>query len=191
MNKQLWPKPKKQPRNKKTGEYQRRSIMPYVSMAVVVVFVACIAKYGALKEEYVSTHVANAAVLDDGVEPITQADIDAKKDKLVEDIGSCESGFVKEPDAAIVFDTNNEASLGHLQFQVKTVQAYVKLFEGRKINRLEAITIAHDHQQSHDLAKKIVFEDSKGWKNWFNCGNKVHADATVNAIKSLEKKVSI
>jgi len=113
--------------------------------------------------------------------------VEALKDELVEDIGKCESAGAKDPDGLIVFDSNNEASVGHLQFQRLTVIVYIKKFMDKAIDNSDAIAIAIDHKQSHDLAKKIIFEDSKGWKNWFNCGNKVNAEIRIADIKRLEK----
>src|SRR4051794_40483230 len=59
--------------------------------------------------------------------------IDQLKADVVNQISKCESGQTKEPDAAIILDTNNEMSVGSMMFQLKTVQHYVKQFEARDI----------------------------------------------------------
>jgi hypothetical protein len=110
----------------------------------------------------------------------------ALKDDLVDDLArKCETLQVGEPDAAMILDTNNEMSLGAWMFQVKTVQHYVKVFEGRDINRVEAIRIAIDHAQARALAKRIIFEEQGGIYNWENCAAKLDLVPEVEVIKKL------
>lgn len=114
--------------------------------------------------------------------------LEALKDELVNDLAKkCETKGAKEPDAVIILDSNNEMSIGAWQFQIKTVQHYVKLFEGRNISRKEAIAIAIDHDKAKELTKQILFEDAKGAANWLNCSNKLGLPQQISLIKKLEQ----
>ena len=99
----------------------------------------------------------------------------------------CEAKGSKEPEGLIIFDSNGEASVGPLQFQLKTVQHYVKLFEGRDITKKEAILIATDWEQSSQLAERIIFEETGGIFNWKNCENKLGLAPEIEIIRKLEK----
>lgn len=107
------------------------------------------------------------------------------KDKIISDIQSCESVGHKESDGIIIFDSNKEASIGTLQFQRKTVQHYYKTLYGQDITPKEAILIALDDDKAEALAKDIIFKDSKGWKNWFNCGTKTNTETKLKVINEL------
>ena len=113
--------------------------------------------------------------------------INRLKDALVNDLAAkCETKGVKDPDGAIIFDSNNEASLGAWMFQRKTVKHYVSVFDGRAIENAEAIAIAIDHDKAFALAKKIIFEDKKGVENWHNCAVRLSLYERVDMIKQLE-----
>ena len=99
----------------------------------------------------------------------------------------CEAKGSKEPEGLIIFDSNGEASVGALQFQLKTVQHYVALFEGKDITRKEAILIATDWEQSSQLAEKIIFEEVGGIFNWENCEKKLGLAPEIEIIRRLEK----
>lgn len=115
-----------------------------------------------------------------------EAKIEALKDELVDDLArKCETKDAKEPDSVIIFDSNNQASIGAWQFQIKTVQHYVKLFEGRDISRADAIRIAIDHEQARSLAKRIIFEEQGGVFNWANCEAKLDLAPEIEVIKKL------
>ena len=117
-----------------------------------------------------------------------QAKIEELKHDLVRRLSEdCEAKGVKEPEGLIVFDSNGEASVGSHQFQVKTVQHYVKLFEDRDITRKEAILIATDWEQSSQLAEKIIFEEVGGIFNWENCEKKLGLAPEIEIIRRLEK----
>jgi Tfp pilus assembly major pilin PilA len=117
----------------------------------------------------------------------THNKVESFKDEVVNDLArKCETQGSKEPDAVIIFDSNNQASIGSWQYQIKTVQHYVKVFEDRNINRVEAIQIAIDHDKAFALTKKILFEDSKGANNWLNCANKLNLHTRIEQIKKFE-----
>lgn len=113
-------------------------------------------------------------------------------EKLKEDVVNrlateCETKGVKEPEAAIIFDSNNEPSIGPWQFQRKTVQHYVKLFEGRDITRREAIEIALDPERTKPLVEKIIFEEGNGHLEWVNCFKNLGLAKEVEIINKLSK----
>ena len=113
--------------------------------------------------------------------------IEELKGKLVADIQKCESAGHKENDGIIIFDSNNEASIGTLQFQRKTVQHYYKTLYGKTITPKEAVLIALDDEKAEQLAHDIIFKDIKGVSNWYNCANKTDAQGRIKIIKELQK----
>lgn len=126
------------------------------------------------------------------IEAVSQPDrLDIKiaelKEELLNELAKCETGGIKDPDGAIIFDSNNQPSIGHLMFQRETVKHYVKLFQDREISNAQAIALAINHDEIRGLAERIIFEDEKGWKNWFTCGKKLGLEARVNFIKDLMK----
>lgn len=114
--------------------------------------------------------------------------IDSLKNGVVEKIRKCESAGYKETDGVIVFDTNNKASIGTMQFQVNTVIYYTKKLYGKDITRKEAVLIALDDKLAGDLARDIMFKTSSmAQKDWTNCARKLNSDAEIKIIKSLEE----
>ena len=113
--------------------------------------------------------------------------IDELKSNLVEAIQKCESKGHKESDGIIIFDSNSEASIGTLQFQRKTVQYYYKHLYGKTITAKEAVLIALDDEKAEQLAHDIIFKDSKGVNNWYNCANSINAKGQLTVIKTLQK----
>jgi hypothetical protein len=61
--------------------------------------------------------------------------IEALKDSVVDRLAKCETHGRPDTGSVVVIDTNNEASIGKLQFQAKTVVHDTKLIEGRSIDR--------------------------------------------------------
>ena len=91
--------------------------------------------------------------------------IEALKDSVVDRLAKCETHGRPDAGSVVVIDTNNEASIGKLQFQAKTVVHYTKLIEGRSIDRKQAVEIALHSEQAASLAKRIIFEKD-GLSNW-------------------------
>lgn len=116
-----------------------------------------------------------------------EAKVESLKEQIVNDIAACETKGVKEPDATILLDSNSQMSLGSWQWQIKSIQHYVKLFEGRAISRVEAINIATDHQKAKDLTTKVLFGEKDGWKNWYTCGVKLDVGTKIDLISALER----
>jgi hypothetical protein len=124
--------------------------------------------------------------------PNYEENIKREKQAILDDLSlNCEvKGFAeagKDPDGAIIFDSNNEASIGRFMFQRATVKYYVKVFEKREITNSEAIAIAIDKVRATELAEKILFLDGgKSERNWYNCDRKMNIGARVEMLKKLE-----
>ncbi len=110
--------------------------------------------------------------------------VEALKEDLIARLADCETGGLANRDAAIVPGLNGEATIGRLQFQVRTVIAYTKEIEDRRIDVSEARRIALDARRSATLAKKIIF-DRNGAGHWHSCARKLGLYQQVKAIQSL------
>lgn len=114
--------------------------------------------------------------------------IEALKDEVVNKLMACESAGYKEDDGLIILDTNNKASIGQAQWQVKSVQFYYKLMTGEEITKKEAVLLALDKKRAGDLVKFVAFKtNNKLSKDWFNCERKLDLDKEVEIIKKLDK----
>lgn len=121
-------------------------------------------------------------------QPVSVDKIKELQNIILDDLSlNCETKGIKEPDAAIIYDTNGEMSIGRFMFQIKTVQLFVKHFEQRDITRLESIKIAIDPEQSKELARKILFEYENGVRNWHNCNVKLNLAKQIELVKRVSK----
>jgi hypothetical protein len=113
-----------------------------------------------------------------------EAKIAKAQNIVIDEIASCETPGIKEPDAAIVLDSNNEMSIGSWQWQIKSIQHYVKERDGRDITRVEAINLATNHEQARELVRYVLFTDS-AWDNWLNCSTKLDIGTQVELINKI------
>jgi hypothetical protein len=116
---------------------------------------------------------------------LTPEKIEELKDDVIARLAKCESAGHKEDDGIIIFDSNNQASIGQLQWQIKSVQHYEKVLHDRSITRKEAVLLALDTERASALAEEVVFETEKGLSNWLNCANMLGLAAEVKVIKRL------
>lgn len=117
-----------------------------------------------------------------------EAKVALTKGDLVESLAKqCETKTATDPDAAIIFDSNNEPSIGAFQYQRKTVIHYYKVLYGKDISRVEAIQIAIDHKRAADLTTDILFKTEEGWRNWFNCAHTLDLPVQIQLLKKLEQ----
>lgn len=131
---------------------------------------------------------SNASASVNESEAVFEAKIESLKDSVIDQLISCESKGYKESDGLIVFDSNKVASLGVLQWQVKSVQYYYKLRTGNDITKKEAIELALNEQEARSLAKYVGFETKNMFgKDWFNCSRKHDLDKQVLLIKKLSE----
>ena len=111
--------------------------------------------------------------------------IEELKEVLLDKLEKCEAGGFSEADAPIVFDSNNQASLGMFQFQKRTVVHYFKVLYGEEITQKQAVEIAIDSAKSRKLAKEIIFNSKSELKDWTLCTKKLALDKELQFIKSL------
>lgn len=129
---------------------------------------------------FYSTDTIRAEIID-----TTPQKLEALKQDVIDRLQACESAGKSEDAGLIIFDSNNQASIGQLQFQIKTVQHYEKVLHGRDISRKEAILIALDTPKARALATEIIFETQGGIWNWKNCADRHDLSAEVTIIKKL------
>jgi hypothetical protein len=126
---------------------------------------------------------AQAEPASDDASPQT---IEALKESVVDRLANCETHGRPDAGSVVVIDTNNEASIGKLQFQAKTVVHYTKLIEGRSIDRKQAVEIALHSERAASLAKRIIFEKD-GLSNWHVCSTRLGLMLEVKLIQWMMK----
>lgn len=101
----------------------------------------------------------------------------------------CETKNLEDPDGAIIFDSNDEASVGRFQFQRKTVIGYYKMLYNEEITKAESIAIAIDPVRAKQLAYDIIFTEHEDKKegNWYNCSQRPDLKKMLEVIKTLEE----
>ena len=109
------------------------------------------------------------------------------KNEILDSLKACESQGSKESDGLIIFDSNKKASIGLYQFQVKTVIHYYKTLYQKDITGKEAIEISLNEKLSRQLASDIIFTDSKGIDNWYNCKNKKGLAENIKWVNKISK----
>ena len=113
------------------------------------------------------------------------ADIKELQDEVLAELAACESQSVKEPDGAIILDTNSRMSIGRYMWQRESVQLYYKSLYNREIGRAEAIAVAINPELSGNLTRDVLFQTDNGYANWKNCDKKISLAMKVNWIKKL------
>lgn len=167
------------------GHYKTKTIKTIIHYAIGLGFFVAIGLGMWLVPTEMHVEVAHA-------EP-TQTAIFEDKVKLLEDdilaqLASCESGGTEEPEAIIILDTNDAMSIGKYQWQIKSLQHYAHVFYHAKLSRKEAILLAldaHDSISLDEITKKVIFEDSKGLGNWYNCTERKGLEPQVDLIKKI------
>lgn len=109
------------------------------------------------------------------------------KAEVVAELEQCESGGYDEDRGIIIFDSNNQASVGPLQMQkTHVIHFYQKLY-GREITGQEAVVIAVTPEKARALATDVLFTVEEGWKEWYNCSKKLDLPTKIDYIKKLEQ----
>ena len=153
-----------------------------VSMAVMVLILGAGSAF-IYREVNPKTVWAERQVLTDSLE----LRIEGLKKDVISHLASCETQGLKEDDGIIVFDTNNKASIGVLQFQKKTVVYYYKVLYDQVITSKQAVEIALDAKKSAQLAEDIIFGTKDGLSNWINCDRKLGLALEVSFIKKISQ----
>jgi hypothetical protein len=147
---------------------------------------AAVASHSWVAKELVATNVSADSIGTELAAQIMEHKIKAAQDTVLDELAGCETKGVKEPDATIILDTNAQMSIGAWQYQIKTIQHYVKQFTGNDISRVDAISLAIDHARAKELTRTILFQEG-GYSNWANCAKKLDTKTKVEIINSLSK----
>ena len=107
------------------------------------------------------------------------AALNNRKDELMRELATCESGGSGTSDLRIY--GGRGAFVGRFQFMPRTVMAYVKEREGRQLSFREATELAHDYDKAKDLAKYMIFEQGR-INDWPACARKLGLHAQVKEI---------
>lgn len=172
------------------GKYARRAHWTIVACGIFAISIAVLTvveTLGASELSYASLET-DARLL---AHKYADDEIAAKITKLENDVLStlqnCESGGHPDPDGIIIFDSNNEASVGRFQWQRASVIHYYKTLYSETINKSQAIAIAINSEKATQLTRDVLFTTKNGWKNWYICSTKNGIPAQVELINKLKK----
>lgn len=140
-------------------------------------------EYTRLNNPLIKIQIQEKEVLIDNLTP----KVDTLKAEVLDILRTCESNGATEDTGLIVFDSNKVASIGLYQFQVKTIKHYYKTLYNQDITGKQAIEIALNATQARKLAEDIIFQDSKGINNWYNCNQKNQLASKIAFINKLTK----
>ena len=112
-----------------------------------------------------------------------QSAAEQRKDEMLRELATCESGGHGEADRPIYGFRG--LFVGRFQFMPSTVRAYVQQRDGRQLSLREATDLAHDYDQAKDLAKYMIFEQGR-INDWPACSRKLGLHRQVAEIKSAE-----
>jgi hypothetical protein len=117
-----------------------------------------------------------------------EAKLKTIEEEMMGRLSKCESGTVKEQNAAVILDTNNEHSFGKYMWQIKSVQHYVDKFYHKKIDRRTAILIALDAYPEipvDELTRRVLFEAKNNAADWYNCAQKLGLPGEINLLNKF------
>ncbi|MBS0522169.1 MAG: hypothetical protein JSS04_00935 [Proteobacteria bacterium] len=100
--------------------------------------------------------------------------IEQRKVAAISQLADCESGQ----------RGTGSRYVGRLQFEPRTVIAYVKERDGRTISTQEAIALANDYGQASSLARYMIFERD-AHAQWPACSRKIGLARQVAEIRAL------
>lgn len=136
---------------------------------------------------YNPTIKTNTVTIDNS-KKLLSTKIEKLKLDIVSTLRACESAGYKENDGIIIFDSNQKASIGTLQFQKATIIHYYKTLYNTSISGKEAVLIALDDIKAGKLAQDIMFTTkNKASKDWYNCSDKYNLDEKIDIINQLTK----
>jgi hypothetical protein len=110
------------------------------------------------------------------------SEVDLRKDDLLRQLATCESGDSGASDHLIYGGRGLFA--GRFQFMTRTVMNWVKERDGTQLSAKEALDLAHDYDRAADLAKYMIFERDR-ISEWPLCNRKLGLAKQVAEIKSM------
>jgi hypothetical protein len=108
---------------------------------------------------------------------------DQRKDEILRELATCESGGHGEADRPIYGFRG--MFVGRFQFMPRTVMAYVQQRDGRSLSLREATDLAHDYDQAKELAKYMIFEQGRV-NDWPACSRKIGLAQQVAEINAAQ-----
>ena len=111
------------------------------------------------------------------------ASLNARKDEIMGDLATCESGGTGEAERPIY--GGRGAFLGRFQFMPRTVISYVQQRDGRLLSFEEAKDLAHDYEKAKELAKYMIFEQGRV-NDWPLCARKIGLANHVAEIQAAQ-----
>jgi len=132
---------------------------------------------GCAKPQSSQTAAATEAAVD-----LRAREIEERKDAMLRDLATCESGGHGETDHPIY--GGRGLYVGRFQFTVRTVITYVQQMDGRVLTPKEATALAHDYEQAATLAKFMIFERDRIGE-WPLCARKLQLARQVAEIRAM------
>jgi len=174
-----------QPNQHKTKSFKRFAVK-WLKRFITVLTLSVIAYVIAIVYSNYHPVIVTKEIIKDTSPAMFAQKIDSLEKSVVEAVRKCESQGANESTGLIVFDSNKVASIGTLQFQVKTVVYYYKTLYSKVITGKEAIIIALDDKLSGQLAQDIMFSSKSLANDWLNCSNRLSLEAQILAIKKIK-----
>lgn len=111
-----------------------------------------------------------------------QQEIDDRKEHLLQQLATCESGSWG-PQPAPIYGGRG-AYLGRFQFSARTFVTYTRMRDGTELTMKEAAEHAQDYHKAASLAWYMIYELEQPW-HWPLCSRKLGIPAQVQQIKQL------
>ena len=111
------------------------------------------------------------------------AALNERKDELMRELATCESGGSGISDERIY--GGGGAFVGRFQFMPRTVMTYVQQRDGRVLSLNEAKELAHDYEQAKELAKYMIFDQGRT-NDWPVCARKIGLAGQVADIQAAQ-----
>jgi len=111
-----------------------------------------------------------------------QSVADQRKDEMLRQLATCESGDHGETDQKIYGFRG--MFVGRFQFMPRTVINYVREMEGTELTVKEATDLAHDYDRAAKVAKYMIFERGR-ISEWPMCNRKLQLAKQVAEIQKM------
>ena len=169
-------------RNKIRQYKKDRTLLKFILSVIVALIMISVGIYFHYK--YPAIKTVNITI--DNSSAMFSEKINMLEKSVVEQVRKCESNGYKESDGLIKFDSNKVASIGTMQFQVKTIIYYEKSLFGRVITGKDAVIIALDDTKAGELAQAIMFQSPNLANDWLNCSNNLRLSDQIKTIKAIK-----